>query len=497
MPRFLKDANDALSELRQAIFSSVRACLVPGQDAAWLVAVSIVGLATRAYFLAQPMRYDESYTFLDFVNTSFANTFNYSVPNNHVLHSLLVRLSTTILGTHPPSIRAPAFLAGAALAPLIFWVCRKMTPGRSGILAATAMATMPYMVLYSTMARGYSLVVLLALVLVGLVLHVVEKPSWPGSALISLTAALGMATIPLMLFAVAGVYIWAACLLLLKKHPARAILGDFIVPCAILTPVLTFIMYVPSILVTGGIRALAANQFVRPSEWTAFLTQAGPHLASILADFSRDVPKPWLLLFAVFLAIGSVGAWRRHNWPVLLLLPLTLLGALVVLAANHRIPPVRTWICFIPFALVATDAGAAYAAEKLPPRLKRYLAPGLVGAGLLFAFSLMRRDTILHYPDTGHFPEAAQVVRKLDGIMRGNDHVDLRIPADRPTFFYAWYYGVPSAPPLLNPGSNRTFFVVHKRYYTIGDMTSGPVVKVFERGHAVIYEAVQPDSGPN
>ena len=60
------------------------------------------------------MRYDESVSFLIFVKETISRAFYYPVPNNHVLNTLLEKLSCAVVGTSPVAIRLPAFIAGVA-----------------------------------------------------------------------------------------------------------------------------------------------------------------------------------------------------------------------------------------------------------------------------------------------------------------------------------------------------------------------------------------------
>ncbi len=105
----------------------------------WIVFALSLGIFVRAYFLSQPMRYDESYTFLHFINKDIMSVFYYPLPNNHVLHSILTKISTYIWGANPISIRLVAFLAGTLSIILIYRLSRAL--GQSGMFAAFSIAS--------------------------------------------------------------------------------------------------------------------------------------------------------------------------------------------------------------------------------------------------------------------------------------------------------------------------------------------------------------------
>ena len=147
----------AIADLRLALATWVRPAGDNWRNHRGLLAAMALGLVLRGYFLAEPLRYDEAYTFMEYVNQGWGRLFWYSAPNNHVLHTVLVKLAVLIWDGHPAVIRFPAFLAGVAGIPLAYWFCRRLVSERAGRCAAVGMAVMPYLILYGAIARGYSL----------------------------------------------------------------------------------------------------------------------------------------------------------------------------------------------------------------------------------------------------------------------------------------------------------------------------------------------------
>jgi 4-amino-4-deoxy-L-arabinose transferase-like glycosyltransferase len=126
-----------------------------------LIGIVLIGLLLRVFYLDQPMRLDESSTFLNYVNKHWSQVFNYTAPNNQVLNTLLIKLSTKLWGGHPFVIRLPALAFGVACIPLIYLVCKKL--GSGGYIAALILAVHPYCILFSTNARGYSAIIFFTL----------------------------------------------------------------------------------------------------------------------------------------------------------------------------------------------------------------------------------------------------------------------------------------------------------------------------------------------
>ena len=100
---------------------------------------------------------------------------------------------------------------------------------------------------------------------------------------------------------------------------------------------------------------------------------------------------------------------------------------------------------------------------------------------------------MVDYPDTGHFPEAPVVARKLSSVLNKDDKIHVKSPADWPTYFYLWYFGIPGDDKSTDHHSKNEFYIVSKTNQTIIEMTAKPVVKLFDIDNAVVYRVLQPD----
>ena len=459
-----------------------------GVPAPWLWLALGLGILVRAYFLFQPMRGDEAYTFLVFVERGTAALFDYSLPNNHVLNTLLIRLVTLVWGGSPAMIRLPAFAAGVAAIAVVYNLARVLTPYKTaGVLAATGMAIFPYQVLYSTNARGYSMVVLCALILVLAGCRFAGKPSAWGSAGLALVSALGMLAIPVMAFPIAGFFCWLVVLLWANSTPWRHIASRFVLPFAGLTALFTFLFYLPVIAVSHGIGPLVSNKFVVSQPWNDFLAQLGPQLQRSFEELVRDIPVVVLIFLAALLVVGMYAALKQQLLSAWLILPALLVGAAIVLFIQHRIPYARTWIYLIPFVLLAADAGLAFLLERLPGRATALFKTGLLACGLIFAARLMSANIIGAYPDTSAFPAAPIVVEYLKPILQPGDKVHITSTADWSVNYYFWANDIIRPAQVLKPGTGRTYYIVKKSRATIQSMTKEPVVKLMDMGDMALY----------
>ena len=112
------------------------------------------------------MRVDEAMSFIEFASKPLAlGVSYYPAPNNHLFHTVLEHLSFVIFGEHEWALRLPAFLAGVLLIPAAYITARIHYGRNSGLIAATLVAVSSTLILYSTNARGYTLVCLFFLLL--------------------------------------------------------------------------------------------------------------------------------------------------------------------------------------------------------------------------------------------------------------------------------------------------------------------------------------------
>ncbi len=481
-------SQDVLSILREETIPSIRHCFASNHETIFILLVLVIGVSIRGYFLSQPFRFDESVTFLKFVNKGFYNLFLYPDPNNHVLNTLLVKVSTFIWGAHPASIRFPAFLAGIGLIPLVFCLCR--TLNLSGIFASISVSVFPFLVLFSTNARGYTLLVFLTLALTIVGASTTKKPSLAGATLVSSIAALGMMTMPSMLFPIVGIYCWLACLLLINGNTLKTILFEFVFPCSLMTIAFTIVLYTPVILASNGVESIVANRFVQSQPWQVFLSEVNLHFQDTYRSFFASIPKVGLFICAILTALGIYGSARKKDWSTLLILPSILLGSAIVFFLKHKISFPRMWIFVIPFILLTADSGFTYIIENISRKIRSYVRVVILVIGAFFALSLISTDSITGYGATGVFPEASIVAKYLKPIMTSNDVVHAQLSARWPLDFYLWYYNVPEHDEKDNPETRKIYFVIQKSEYSIEDMTDNPTIVLLDFGDMVLYQAV-------
>lgn len=278
-----------------------------------LAIVGIGGVLLRLLYLDQPMRYDEAYSFLYFALPSLRTAVSdYTVPNNHIFHTVLVWISTHLFGSSPQAIRLPVFFAGLLSVPAAWFAARSLAGRGAGLFAAALTAVLPSLLLYSTNARAYMLVGLGTLLLVWVGSRLLDEESLSHWMVIVVIGALGLWAAPVMLYPL-GVVMWWLLAERVRTDGARGALR--FVPrlgaAAALIGVLTIILYLP-VLLRGGAGQLTNNRFVKPGTWAEVATQLVILARDLRALLGLGLSRVEVVL-ALLIALVGVGAPGEHR----------------------------------------------------------------------------------------------------------------------------------------------------------------------------------------
>jgi hypothetical protein len=404
----------------------------------WLLLVTLAGTAVRIWFLDQPMRYDEAQTYLRFVRPGVDGLFYYPIPNNHVAHSLLVYLSTSLFGAELWAIRLPAFLAGVLLMPTAFLCARTVFHRSSGLLAAGLVAGDSYLVLFSTNARGYTMIALLVLALVPLTLYMVRRESAFAGLLVALLSAIALYTIPIMVFAMAMLGVWSLLVAYLAGGMDKTVRVIRLVAWTlVLCAIVTLVLYTP-VAIRSGLQSFAVARS-RPLGEAMRQWWETPRVTWL--RYLRDIPVLCQVCLGVCMLVGTVYLWKA-NRPALLLIPATPIGIGAVLLAMRVVPFQRTWIFLLPLGFCLADVGVTAILRFIPRRASVSIGGAV---GLLFAlgisYRLVATDAVPHYPETGEFPDAEAITLALKPHLKEGDRVLAK--HDLSLYYYFLRFGMP------------------------------------------------------
>lgn len=391
--------------------------------------ILILTIGIRILFLSHPIAFDEATTYINYATRPLVEAIsNYSAPNNHLFHTLLVHLAIQF-GHDEWIIRLPAFLAGVALVPVTYLLGRRLYNADTGLLAAALVAASSALIEYSTNARGYTLLTLFSLLSMLTSTYLMERESRWLWVLFALLAALGAYTIPIMLYPVAGTAVWLGLTFIVRGQPERLL---SLIMAGIATAGVTLLFYLPVLLYSGA-EAVIANAFVRPRTWEQFLYDLPISLERTWLLWNRDVPLP----LQVVLVIGVIIALIRHRQlshfhNLLIVVPTA--GLLVLMG---RVAPFsRVWLWLLPVIFIVSSAGIIWLLERITATRRFVLAPILTIAlcvGLCANIAIVRSDE--PFGDIVLEPESENVVIFLKSHFQPNDDY-LLIPASGALSYY-------------------------------------------------------------
>jgi hypothetical protein len=436
-------ATDVAEDLRRLVASSRRSWQqAPAFHRLALGVLILIGLVVRLVHLNQPMRPDEASTYVHYASRSLANALsNYSLPNNHVFSTLLIWLSSRVLGSSPPVLRLPALLSGLAIIPLVYLVGRRFTSAGGALLATAAIACTPCMVLYSTDARGYSLVCVAFLALLALGTTVDATHASSFSLAFAGTTALGMFTIPAMVYPAGAA---AGMALLMPRADGRRTahrlrrLGD----ATVVALILTIVLYGP-IIARSGWRRLLENRFVTPLGWNDFLHAIPGFLASLRELFVLGLSTGVALALSFSVLLCLAFPYRRAR--LRRLAAITFVWCVVVLIAMRRPPFARVWLFIVPVLALMAGDGMARLVGVVSRRTSRtsrtsradWLVPvASVSIAVWLGVGMIRSRAVFRSDEGGTFREAPAVARILLDLAGPTDGVIASTQSEAPLDYY-------------------------------------------------------------
>jgi 4-amino-4-deoxy-L-arabinose transferase-like glycosyltransferase len=427
--------------------------------------VILVGAAFRISQLWQGITYDEAFTCTFYAPkpVSFILS-DYTWPNNHLLHTLLVKISMAVFGTHLWSVRLPALLAGIAVMPLFYLFVRAMFNRYVAVLSLAFVAASGALIEYSALARGYSLtwLFMMAASLAGR--HLAKRNNLVSAVLVAVFCALGMWAVPTMMYAALAIYLWLLLYLftLYDTSLNRRLLGLLV--SFLLFVVLSALAYTP-VIITHSLDHLLHHPTLGESTWAGFV-QTHQEKAFELWVFFNDTATTWISLLG-FVGLGyAVYISSKYRIMVISLVfscvPLVLL--------QSALGPPQTW-AFVLFNLHLSSGLAVFYALKFvqekvytgfTKRLRTALASAVILGGMGWLGLHLDKDRIERFDDV------ASAANWFNGVLKAGDSVHVLDPNDAPFEFHLMAEGLD--PALANTQSD------HGQMYALVSPAKGQTV---------------------
>ena len=408
--------------------------------------VFLVAIVIRWAFLFEPIRHDEANAFTNFASRSFRKALTYySVPNNHVLHTGLVRIFFLVLGNEPWVLRLPALASGLLLVPASYLAVRRLYGREAALIATGFVASSPALINYSVNARGYTLLILLFLLILFLATYLQVRENACAWVVFALLSSLGFYTIPIFLYPFGIVWLWLFLSILTGVvGRERVRLLTRWVGAGGLSGFVTLLLYLPIILREGW-GPLIGNEYIGPGTWSAVRSSLPRVAAAVWKQWNAGLPSIVALGFAVMALVAMILHWRISacRIPVWAAMVLWLVP---VPALQRVVPPQRTWLFLLPVFYGLVSASVVYWGRLLPLRAgqHRHALTALVAIALALILSLNDWSTgSVRNVVEGVFPQSREIILFVKTRVQPGDKIAADFPASGSLRYYWNQLGFP------------------------------------------------------
>jgi hypothetical protein len=442
--------------------------------------VTMAGAAARVALLDQVMRNDEVVTASRFAVDLGTAVTNYSAPNNHILHSILVNLSASVFGLEPWAVRLPALLFGLGLIVAVDWWIFSATGKRAaGLLAAALVAGSSLVIEYSTIARGYTMVAVGFVVLMEISRRLLSNPTlrlWIGWVLV---AVAGLVTVPVFVFplSVVGMWLFFNVIAGRSRQQIRSLWAMAFAVSAV--GALTALAYLPAAISTG-VASIVDNPFIQSIAWS----DLPGHWYRLTANLTVLVWRDGIIAVGYSALFIAAIVRNRAIFGRVLTPAIGLVGPLTIVSARMVAPPQRVWLFLWPLVLGLAGAAGAFLLERGFPRLTAdhwILAIALSLAATMGLGTLASGD-VTESRESGPFRDGPAVAELLKAELGEGDRV---LVESHPRIVLDWYLS-PEEPSdwvihRVYENADRIFVVVfYPREQDLNGMLDGSSVPVAE-----------------
>jgi mannosyltransferase len=287
--------------------------------------------------------------------------------NQHLLYSVLAHGSVQLFGESAWALRLPAAIFGVASIAALVWFGRMVTSQLEAFAAAALLTFSYHHVWFSQNARGYSGLLLAALIGSGLLLKMTTaaQSRWPLAIGYAVTMALAMLIHPTAALIVAGHAVWWAALAIRNRRNPAWPAGWLPLAAFSLAGVIALLCYAP------GIAALRAA-LLAPDKGGVTLQWKNPlwFATEALRGLRRGLPGGWFSLAGatVVTMVGLVSYARRSPAIAWLMVLPALMTGVALLASGQNLWPRFFFFSFGFAALIVVRGLYVCAARVWPAR---------------------------------------------------------------------------------------------------------------------------------
>ncbi|MBK9175471.1 MAG: glycosyltransferase family 39 protein [Flavobacteriales bacterium] len=426
----------------------------------FVILLVLLGAAFRVALLFEPITASEALACMSFTLQPVGTIISdYSLPVNHVLHTLLAKASMGLFGVGTVALRLPAVLAAILALPLFYLFVRSLFNRYIALMALAMAAGFPAQAELGALAHGYSIT--WCAMLAGLLLgrHLVRERNWLTALLLGLSLALGMWATPSMIFPALMVLLWVLFSLLAKYERS---LNDRLLSLGLTIAVFlltTMLLYVPIVL-AHGIDQLFNHVTEGELSWKEFRT-GYPDKVLELWSWVVDPTTGWVALLGLLSLVHA--AYISVKYRVLLLA--LVLGAVPLTLLFARVAPPWDWAYALFIFHIGSSIALFYLLKFVQDRIAKGFGKrtrtGWAALVLIIGFAVPGYKVVRDRPE--RMGEARSAVTLLSTAMQPGDRL-CATPYWENALRFEWLSrGVDEGKLRGDPGSGHLLFTMLQR----------------------------------
>lgn len=405
--------------------------------------IIIVGMFLRIFYLFAAIRIDEAGVFI-FLSSKplIVSLFSYPFPGHHVFYTIMVNILHNLLGDQVWVMRLPALIAGILLIPATYLLFSVISNNLAALLSSALVAISSPLIEFSTNARGYTTVAFIFIILLLLIYYLSKNRNIFGWAIFILLSAIGFHTVTIFLIPFGILMSWYIWLVMYSSNKFEYLKDGGL--AIIITGLLTFIFYLPIIIVNGS-GVILSNEYVIAMPLLIFIKGLGPMVRSTWASWNQNVPSAitYLIAFGFIIFLLTL---KYANKGLRALAISTLLFIIILLFIKRVNPWPRIWLFLIPIYFGLACTGLSYVIDKI--NWHRLSLSIIISMVFLFGISrnIIVSDSIFNSDNGGQLLIDGEQITKYikDNIKLKDDKVFVvNLTYRAPMMYYFRMYNLP------------------------------------------------------
>ena len=315
-----------------------------------LTIVALLILITVVYgtSIHHTLQCDEANTLYKYATNPASALFGYTTPNNHLLHSFLMWIATSMMGLSHIAIRFTAFMAGLLSFAVCYRIGRKLDGHYTGLAIMVSLGTSLGFAEFMLDGRGYSMSVLLTLLYID-VIFLSHRPKSRTQNYVVILLRFGLLMIlPSMMLLIIPVLLWF--LFKIFRHGKKQYIAQFIGVCV--GGISAFVFYIPAILEGSVLKSLGSF--------------GEPNLQYLLTQWGNAFYTPAIfgIPVIIFAGVGLTYLFvtRQHQSVVTIILFTIIVGIIVAVLQytfTGKTLFARNYLYLIPLIAILSGVGLA------------------------------------------------------------------------------------------------------------------------------------------